>query len=80
MAHSIPSSSPSITGTSTRVPSRTGTGTTPPTISPAVLCSVRDHHIPDHFVAHRSRQLRTVHDIGEANAEGFGAALEVSLS
>ena len=47
------------------------------TISPAVPYSVCDPH---YFVAYNSHQPRTVHDVGETNAEVFGAELEVSPS
>jgi len=77
VAYSTPSSSPSITGVPTKGPSRTGTGTMRRTISPAVPYSVCDPH---YFVAYNSHQPRTVHDVGETNAEVFGAELEVSPS
>jgi len=46
--------------------------------SPAVPYSVRDPRTPSYFVVHRSHQPWIVEDIGESNAQGFGAALEVS--
>jgi len=80
VAHSPPSSSPSITRVNMRVPSITGTGTMRRGINPAVLSSVREPHTSEYFAVHRSRWPRTVHDIGEGNAESWGSALDVSSS